>query len=103
MASYKAIPSDLRIFAQVDCGQFVAGELMVGFETNKKVNRKILGYHLPRWLCLKNGQFGASAFDIGLIATEKRIIHRLIHRKCGAKLGLKSTRQMNLSVLLWPS
>jgi hypothetical protein len=46
---------------------------MVGFESHKKVNHKILGCHSVHSLCLKNRQTGTSALGIGLLASEKEL------------------------------
>ena len=83
MAPDKAIPSGLRMFAKLDEGHPVSSSLMVDFKSHRKVNHKIL-WSYPYWLlCLKNRQIGPSALEIGLIERLKRIVHRLIHRKCG--------------------
>jgi hypothetical protein len=87
VARSKAIRVWLRILTQGDDGKLVPGSLMVDFEGDKKVNHKILGYPRSHLLCLKNRQIGPSAIKIGLGASSKRIIHRLIHRKCGAPLA----------------
>jgi hypothetical protein len=53
------------MFAKLAGGHSVFSSLIVGFECDEKVNRKMLGCDSSPSLCLKNGQIGPSGFRDG--------------------------------------
>jgi hypothetical protein len=56
----------LRIFAEAQRVSPVSGSLIVDFDSETKVNRKILWCPVYVLLCLKNRQIGTSPLGIGL-------------------------------------